>query len=87
MKFKQALNFCEKNQKVFIIISSILFAAIHIENYTGINNSVIYYLITFAPQILFGFTQSYLRIRMGFGTGLAAHSINNFIPLILSKII
>lgn len=84
---QKLFDFWKKNQKVFIIISSILFAAIHIGNYTGNNNTIIYYLITLAPQILFGFTQSYLRIRRGFGTSLTAHSVNNLIPLILSKII
>ncbi|RLJ33459.1 CAAX prenyl protease-like protein [Chryseobacterium sp. 7] len=84
---QKIISFWEKNQKLFIIISCIFFGAIHIGNYTTNNNSIIYYFITFAPQIFFGFILCYIRIRMGFGASVATHSINNFIPLILSKII
>lgn len=84
---QKIINFWQKNQKAFIIISCILFAAIHIGNYTGNNNSIGYYLITFAPQIFFGLILCYIRIRIGFGASVVTHSINNFIPLILSKII
>ncbi|GEM_PF-7096000 len=61
-----------------------LFGAAHIGNYTGNNNSIAYYFITFAPQISFGFILCYIRIRIGFEASLTTHSINNFIPLILS---
>lgn len=84
---QKLINFWQKNQKVLIIISCILFAVIHIGNYTGNNNSIAYYFITFAPQIFFGFILCYVRIRIGFGASVATHSLNNFIPLILSKIL
>ncbi|MFP8894375.1 MULTISPECIES: CPBP family glutamic-type intramembrane protease [Chryseobacterium] len=84
---QKLINFWQKNQKALIIISCILFTVIHIGNYIDNNNSIAYYFITFAPQISFGFILCYIRIRMGFGASVATHSINNFIPLILSKII
>ncbi|WP_376779145.1 CPBP family glutamic-type intramembrane protease [Chryseobacterium flavum] len=80
----KTFNFWNKNQKTFIIISCMLFGAAHIGNYTGNNNSIEYYFITFAPQISFGFILCYMRIRIGFGASLTTHSLNNFIPLILS---
>lgn len=61
-----------------------LFGAAHIGNYIRDNDNIIYYSIVFTPQIFSGFILSYIRIRMGFATSLATHSINNFIPLILS---
>ncbi|MFZ4927973.1 type II CAAX prenyl endopeptidase Rce1 family protein [Chryseobacterium sp. Mn2064] len=82
---EKLINFWLNNQKKFIIISSILFGAIHFDNYTNTDNSILYYLITFAPQIFAGFILCYARVRMGFLTCLAIHSLNNFIPLILSK--
>ncbi|CAA7197320.1 CPBP family glutamic-type intramembrane protease [Chryseobacterium potabilaquae] len=84
---EKLINFWKKNQKVFITISSILFGVIHIWNYTDSNNSICYYLITFSPQIFSGFILCYLRVRIGFGASVATHSLNNFIPFILSKII
>ncbi|RMZ58992.1 CPBP family intramembrane metalloprotease [Chryseobacterium nematophagum] len=84
---EKLINFWKKNQKVFITISSILFGVIHIWNYTDSNNSILYYIITFSPQVFSGFILCYLRVRMGFEVGVATHSLNNFIPLILSKII
>jgi membrane protease YdiL (CAAX protease family) len=84
---QKVINFWDKNQKLFIFISCIFFGAIHIGNYTTNNNSVLYYFITFAPQIFFGFILCYVRIRIGFGASVSTHSLNNFIPLILSKIL
>lgn len=80
-------TFWKKNQKIFIIISCMLFGAIHIGNYTGSNHSILYYFITFAPQVFFGFILCYMRIRMGFWTGFVTHFVNNFILLVLFKMI
>lgn len=79
--------FWEKNQKMFIIISCILFGAIHIGNFTSSIHSILYYFTTFTPYIFFGFILCYMRIRMGFWTSFSTHILNNFILLILIKII
>ncbi|WP_454045896.1 CPBP family glutamic-type intramembrane protease [Chryseobacterium sp. Marseille-Q8038] len=84
---EKLINFWKKNQKIFIIISCFLFGALHIGNYGVTSNLIMYSFITFAPQIFSGFILCYLRVRMGFEASFVAHSVNNFIPFILSKII
>lgn len=84
---EKLINFWRKNQKIFIIISCFLFGALHIGNYAVTSNLIMYSFITFAPQIFSGFILCYLRVRLGFEAGFVAHSVNNFIPFIISKII
>jgi membrane protease YdiL (CAAX protease family) len=73
------IPFWEKNKKIFIIISSIVFGLMHIGNYIITPKVILYSPVLFLPYIFTGFIFSYTRIRIGFFAGVICHSLHNFV--------
>lgn len=70
----------------FFYLSALLFGAIHIQNYSGLDR--LWWLAPFLviPQTLIGLVIGYLRLRMGFKWGVLAHSLYNTVtalPIII----
>jgi hypothetical protein len=86
-KFRLNLESFFKQKFVwFFYLSAFTFGAIHIQNYSGLNQ--LWWLAPFLviPQTLIGLVIGYLRVKMGFKWGVLAHSFYNTVtalPIII----
>jgi hypothetical protein len=76
--FKSSSDFFEHHFKFFFYFIAIIFAVLHIFNFSGIN-SVKHILVVFLviPQFILGVILGYLRITYGFLYAVCFHTIVN----------
>lgn len=69
-----------KHFRVFFYLSAILFALVHLTNYS--NNNILFYILApliVLPQFIGGVTLGYLRLKLGFFWGVLQHGLYNLI--------
>ncbi|MFN3487718.1 MAG: type II CAAX prenyl endopeptidase Rce1 family protein [Emticicia sp.] len=71
-------TFWARNFKYIFHIIAISFGLVHLTNYTGINN-YLFALPLVTSQIISGYVLGFVRMKLGFGYGVALHSAWNFI--------
>ncbi|WP_375580316.1 CPBP family glutamic-type intramembrane protease [Marivirga tractuosa] len=68
---------------LLIIISSILFALLHL-NVTGKQTNILGYLIILLPYSIKGYFYGYINYRIGFRYSFLVHALHNFVILSIS---
>jgi membrane protease YdiL (CAAX protease family) len=71
---------------ILIIISSILFALLHL-NVIGKQNNLLGYLIILLPYFIKGYFYGYITFRIGFRYAFFAHALHNFTLLFMTLMI
>lgn len=71
--------FFKDNLKLLVYSSAILFAAMHIQNYTNVGSLWWTTPLLVLPQLLVGFVLPFVRLRFGFWWSMFAHGLYNFI--------
>ncbi len=72
----------KKNFHYIVYLSIILFAYIHVGNYT--NNNLLFYIISplvVSSQLITGILVTFIRVRLSFFWGVLFHSVWNFLIL------
>jgi hypothetical protein len=70
--------FWTKNFKYIFHFVAISFGLIHLSNYTGITN-YLFALPLVTSQFISGYILGFVRMKLGFGYGVALHSAWNFV--------
>jgi membrane protease YdiL (CAAX protease family) len=73
-----------KNTRILLFISAVLFGYVHIFNYNITLNLILFSPFILLPFIVGGLIIGYIRIRMGFFWGLTYHVTNNLIPILIT---
>lgn len=68
---------------LLIIISSLLFALLHL-NVTGKQTNILGYLIILLPYFIKGYFYGYINFRIGFRYSFFVHALHNFVILSIS---
>lgn len=71
------ISLWKKRYKFIFYFSAMIFGLIHITNYEFSYTILLLSPILVAPQIISGLIIGYLRVRMGFVSGLVLHSLHN----------
>lgn len=70
----------KKYFKYFFYLTTLYFGLGHISNYEPYNYDVfLFYPLFVLPQLIAGFFFAFIRMKHGFISGLAVHSLNNFL--------
>jgi membrane protease YdiL (CAAX protease family) len=72
------MNFWAKNFKFVFHFVAISFGLIHLTNYSEINN-YLFALPLVSAQLISGYVLGFVRMKLGFGYGVALHAAWNFI--------
>lgn len=78
------ISIWKKRYKFIFYFSAVLFGLIHIINYEFSYTILLLSPILVAPQIILGLIIGYLRVRIGFVSGLLLHSLHNAFVLGIS---
>ena len=76
----RAKIFWQKYFKFFFYLSAVLFALIHLTNFS--NTNVLFYILApliVLPQFIGGLTLGYIRLKLGFFWGVLLHGLYNLI--------
>lgn len=71
--------FLKDNLRFLVYSSAILFAVVHIQNYTNVGSLWWITPLLVLPQLLVGFVLPFVRLRFGFWWSVFAHGLYNFI--------
>ena len=81
------ISLWKKRYKFLFYFSAVIFGLVHISNFEFSYSILLLSPILVAPQIILGLVIGYLRVRIGFVSGLVLHSLHNAffigIPLFL----
>lgn len=80
-------HFFERYFKVIFYTFVIMFAFMHITNYTDRLAILLIAPLLVLPQLIVGFLLSYIRMRQGFGYAVFAHAIYNGVLLFPSSLV
>ncbi|WP_396124833.1 CPBP family glutamic-type intramembrane protease [Chryseobacterium foetidum] len=75
--------FFENNFRTVFYISSLIFAFLHISNFQISLDKYLVYPLIILPQLIFGLTAGFIRIKYGFLYCLSVHILNNLIPTLI----
>lgn len=77
---QRAKTFWNKHFKIFFYFSAILFALVHLSNFS--NTNTLFYILApliILPQFIGGLTLGYIRLKLGFFWAILQHGLYNFI--------